>query len=236
MVAYATKGKAAAITAPVSKSMVLYNAQAYNNSGGAINVGICQRFNYPKWQFYTYDFTTTTFTNASVAINAGTAQSIFTATNSDGYGVGSATPFNLVGLTVSTAHAGGVFTYKYWNGAAWTTLTTLEVPVYTAAADIWVVFQAPADWAVGGSGTNLNAAHYNILIQASTSPGGVVAVNAVWVAQFLEFYQSVADKSAVQINISDTKPYFMDGGDSLIPYFATAHAANAVSAFYSFGE
>lgn len=234
LVAYATKGKAYGFAVGASRQALIFNARAFNNSGGAINVGLCQRYAAASYKLWKYVAIGTTFTDVSTAIAAGTASVIFAGANNDAYVVQANQMFSMVGLTISTAQAGGVFTYKYWNGSSFTTLTTLEVPTdYSATGDLWVVFQPPSDWVVGGS-TGLDALKYSIQVQSTTAAAAAVSATAIWVANFLEFYKNVPNNAAIQISFPDSKPYLLAGGEGLVPYFSTAHAANQFGAYWAF--
>lgn len=231
LIAYPAKGKASAFPVNPSNQIYVYNARAFNNTGGTINVGICRRF--ITNGFNLYSKSVSTYTEITSTVAGGIASNIFTGVNNDGYLVQANDRFNLVGLTISTAQAGGVFTYSYWNGTSFTTLTTLEVPTnYASTGDIYVVFRAPQDWVVGGP-SGVNQDRYSIQVLSTTAPAGAVAANAIWVAEFLEFYKNVADASAVQLSFPDTKPFLLKGGETLIPYFSTTNATNQFGAYYS---
>ena len=233
LTAYATKGKLPAFTVPANNSCYLFNARAYNNSGSAQNVGILSLFLSGQYQLWSYVASGPTYTNVTASIGAGT--NIFTGTANDGFLVQTAQPSGLIGMTVTTTTTGGVYTYKYWNGSAYATLGTLEVPAYPTAADIWIVFQPPADWKPGATASTVNQAMYTVWVQSTTGPSGAVAVNNLWAASFLELYQGVANNAAVQLMFPDSKPFAMLGGQGIIPYFSSPNAANQFAAFYDLG-
>lgn len=109
----------------------------------------------------------------TAAIQAGTASTIITTTNNDGYLVYGVNPFNKVSLTISTAATGGspVYTYEYWNGSAWTAFTPTTLPDYTAVGSTFFAFTAPSAWAAG-DGTEVagNTTYYAIRVLATTAP------------------------------------------------------------------
>lgn len=241
LTAYATKGKVAMFSVPGNKQCYVYNVRAANNSSGAINVGLLKKFYNPSGQtatsgggyaLFQYTAVGPVITDVTSQITAGTATNIFTATNNDGFIVGGHAMFGMVGLTISTARAGLTLTYKYWNGSVYTTLTTLESATYGSTGDVWTVFQPPSDWVAGGT-TGVNQNQFTLLIQATTAGAGVVAVTSLWVAKFLELYEGVANNGVVQLSFPDTKPLLLDGGETLIPYFATAAAGNQIGAYFS---
>lgn len=237
LIAYATKGKAGVIGGSASKQVALFNATATNNSGSAINVGICRKFNLVggstgTCRLWQYIASGPTYTDVSASVLGGTANTILTTTNNDGFVFQEKRPFGMLAFTISQAGSGSpVYTYKYWNGSSYTTLTTLEVPSYASTADVWIVFQPPVDWVPGG--TSVDTGKYSIFVQATTANGQAVQVTSMWSAEIVCLYQAVANNSAVQISFPDSKPFLIEGGEDFIPYFATANGANTASAFYT---
>lgn len=235
---YSQKGKDAVFSAPASSQVAAYNLRAANNTGGAINVGLCKKFFNPpsssgSYSFYQYTDVGPASAEITNALAAGTASTIFTTTNNDGFIVAAHARFGLVGLTISTARAGLTLEYTYWNGSSYAALTLLDTPVYTSTGDVYIVFQAPNDWAKGSSVTTVNQNFFSIRVRATTAGAGVVAANALWIAKFLELYQGVANNGVVQLSFPDSKPLEFMGGESFIPYFSTTNAANAAGAYYS---
>lgn len=232
LVAYPTKGKLAAFPVPAANQVYVFNARAFNNSGSTQNVGILHLFNPNNIDLWQYTNVGPAYTEITDSIVAGTASAIFSGTINDGFIVQAKGKFGLVGFTISTARATGVYTYKYWTGAAWATLTTLEVPVYTSTGDIWIVFQPPQDWVKGGP-TSIDQNDFSILVQSTTAPAGAISASAIWIGKFLEFYEGVANNAAVQMSYPDSKPYLLSGGEGLIPYFSVPAAANQFGAYFA---
>lgn len=118
-------------------------------------------------------------------VQAGTASTIITLTNNDGYIVYGINPFNKFTMTISTAASGtaGVYVYYYWNGSAWTTFTPTTLPTYTATGSTSVIFDIPSAWVVGdGTESGGNNAYYAIRVLATTAPGTTgVAVTSLTV-------------------------------------------------------
>lgn len=237
LVAYAGKGKAP-IFPQVKKSQVAtLGFRAINNSGGSINIGLMRLFNLsntdPSGKFRLWQYTAVgpVATEVTTAIAAGT--NIFSTTNNDGYIFQCNRRAGLLGFTVSSASGGGTYTYKYWNGSSFTTLTTLEVPAYSSTTDIYTVWVPPSDWVVGATaGIGLDQTKYSILVQGTTHPTTAVAINALWAAEFIDLYQGVGAGSGVADTFSMREPLILEGGEGLMPYFSTANAANIAGAFY----
>jgi hypothetical protein len=162
---------------------------------------------------------------------------MLTVTNNDGYLVQCKKPFNLVGITVQEAATGGTFTYEYYNGTAYTTLTTIAVPAYSAAADTYLAFAAPVDWAPGTTAAvGGNTGYYSILVRHTTAPGDTGSFNAAWVGRFLTFRAQVANYGSVSLGFDELNPYILESGESIIPYFGTASANNVTEAFYEVAD
>lgn len=235
---YNENGKTDVVSPGSGKQLHLYNAKVHNRSGGAIDMGILKKLDPNMWKFYTITAASTPdAAEVTSTIQAGSSVTIFTTTNNGGYLVSSSRKFNMIGLNVNDAIGAGspVFTYQYYNGTAYTTLTTTAVPAYTSTGTNLVVFNAPQNWAVGTeAAVGGDSANYNILVRSTTAGSDAATANAAWVGQFLEFQEGVADNGVLELNMSIARPYVFDGNESLIPYFSgTANALNTVRVLYS---
>lgn len=233
--AYPEKGKTACLSETTSQ-IALLNARAYNNTGGAISVGIVRKIAagaaaHPQFRVWSFVAAGSVYTDVTALVAAGT--NIFTATDNDGFLIQSTHPFGLVGMTVSTAGAGGTFTYKYSSSAtAFTTLTKIDSFDCTGTGDTYCAFRPPTAWALAGN-AGLDQTMYTVQVIATTAPGGVVAINSLWVGEFLELVSGVADKSGIEVSFPDSKPFLLQAGEGVMPYFSTANAANAFGAYYA---
>ena len=230
LVAYAQKGKANALASQGTLQLAVYNCRAWNRSGGTINVGLLRKLDAGQVRLYTK--VASTYTEYTVAqVEAGLA--VVNTTNNDGFVVAANRRFGLFGITVSNTATGGTYAFKYWNGSTYTTLTTLENPTTLGSAqDEYVVFLPPNDWVAGGP-TGVDTDAYSILVQHTTAPGDTGSINALWLGEFLDFYEGVGDNNAVQLLFPSEKPFILEAGEGLFPYFSTANAANVFAAFYS---
>ncbi len=235
LVAYPTRGKAAAFSVPADKQVWIYNARSFNNEGNAQSVGICRKHINSQLALYRYTAVATVYTAVALPL-AGTT-TFFSAIN-DGIIFQDRRRFNLIGLHIVTGQATGVYAYEYWNGSAFTALTTLTTVTFTSAsnnADQWTSFRAPSDWVAGGP-TGVNQDSYSIKVKATTAPAAGVTMNEVWMSEFLEYYDAVPNNAAVQLSFPDTKPFLLNGGEGLHPYYATASAANQFGCFYTIAQ
>ena len=95
-----------------------------------------------------------------------------TTTVNDGFIVGATVPFGALSVDVTTAGSGTTptHTFEFWNGTAWTGILAVgllvDVPrsLDWAAGEALVLFDTPAVWAKGGSGTGVPQGLYNIRI------------------------------------------------------------------------
>lgn len=75
---------------------------------------------------------------------------------------GSDGPFGRIGMKLQVASTSTLtFVYEYWNGAAWSALTTQETITWTAITtnpiDTYASWQIPSDWATTVTGTGAGA-------------------------------------------------------------------------------
>ncbi len=113
-----------------------------------------------------------TWTSATTtyAAQASGNYGLTTTTNNDGHIVGDTAQFGAVNYVVSQVQTGApVFAYEYWNGA-WTALSGVSAPSFTALGLTQLRFTVPGDWVVGGSGTGVPAGNFNIRVRATTAP------------------------------------------------------------------
>jgi hypothetical protein len=237
---YPSNGGTAVVIPATGKQIHILQAKAQNKSGGAIDVGILKRFASTDWVFNSIVVANTPdATDNSAAIRAGTSTALFTTTTNDGYMVQSSQKFNMIGFTIETSEAGSpVYTYQYYNGSAFTTLTTIAVPatyVTTGLATAIVLFQAPVDWAVGSTAAvGGDLTKYSILVKASTAPSTAPKATNLWLGQFLDFQYQLANNTAFSCTFDTFAPLKLQGNESIQPYFGgTANAANCFSVSYT---
>lgn len=232
VVAYSTKGKALALTPASTKHLAVFNARAYNNSTATLSVGICRLINPLGDQFRLWTLQSGVYAEVTKSVAAG--KNLFTTSDNDGFIFQSSRRIGLIGFTISSASAVGAFTYTYSNTATtFATVTTIENPTdYSATGSNYVVFRPPSDWVTGGN-ASLDQNMYSLKLLATTHPTTAVAINEVWMGEFLDLYSGVTNNSAVQISFPDSKPFTLQAGEGLFPYFSTAHAANAFGSYYA---
>lgn len=235
---YSQNCKDPVVTPGTGEMLNIYSARALNQSGGAVDTAIAKKLGNTNWKFGTLTAASTPdYTDFTTAIQAGGGVNIFTAVNNGGYLVGANAKFNLIGLNISTAEAGSpVYTYQYYNGSAYTTLTTYSVPATYALATNLVVFPAPQDWVVGTDATvGGDSSLYNIRVLSTTAGSQAVVANAAWVVSFLEFQPSLADKTSLSWTVlSNDNPLILSAGDAILPYFSgSASAKNSLRVLYS---
>lgn len=234
LVAYPTQGDVGAFIVPDSKQIWIYNARAFNNSGSAQGVGICRKL--VPIQLGLYGFVAIGDHYNQIPLSSvGDSVDIFDGTDDDGFVVQSLNRFNLIGMTIDTGEDNGVYVYEYWNGTDWTSLTTLQDGSFDSADsgdNSYIAFRAPVDWVPGGP-AGLDPFQYSIRVTSSTAPDAAVSIDDFWVGEFLEYYDQVPNNAAVQLSFPDTKPFLLNGGEEVFPFFQTANAANQFGCYYT---
>lgn len=230
--AYKDKSKGAILSAPSNLQLALVMMRAFNRSGGACDVGIVRRFSSASFSLYLYDGTSA-YAQVSTLPLAGahTATIIATGTANNGFVIQSKYKSGIIGFTISQASASGVYTYQYWDGSAWQTLTTLATAVFTATGDNVVAFLPPQDWAVGGD-AGLNQQQYSIRVRGTTAPATAIQINDLWCGQMLDFYAAVANNAGVNLEFDAPHPLLLEAGEGIMPYFSVAAAGNGMTVAY----
>lgn len=230
---YASIAKDAVLSSPsTNKQLVIHSASACNAYSASMDVGLGVRLASAAWKFWLVGASNTDSTSA---IQAGTATSILPATNNYGFIVQAKDKFGLLSFTVSQAETGSpVYSYQYWNGSAWTTLTLRNSPVYTSTGSIGIAFAPPVDWTAGNGSATADfsslTAGYCIRVRGTTAPGTAVQVTATAVSKFWA-YRNLSSKSALMIDFEELPPV-LDIGESVQAFFATAYASNSVEIAY----
>ena len=222
-------------TSPFAYKVMVESARLQNNAGGAIACGLGAHLPDSLCKLGSWVDATTTFTDDTTDAQDSGADdfTLSTLTNNDGHVVGCKVPFNAISYDISTAEAGTAGTYQlqYWNGTAWTTLTPLVMPVWTAVdTEEVLVFAPPVDWAKGGSGTDVDDDYYNIRVRATTAPGTTAALaKRIHIARLELLGDDVANNG--ELKYEGTTPLLLSAqGDGLCAYFQTASDKNIVEA------
>lgn len=155
-----------------------------------------QQFPNLRWGLY-QRVAATPNVDKTTDIQAGTAVTIFTTTNNDGYFVSALKPFTKFTFVISQATTGApVYTYEYYNGSAWSTLTLTTTPTYSALGSTTAEFVAPSDWAAGVTGEGVvSTTYYNIRVKATTAP--TTACKATSLAVYNTTYDTTPETFSV---------------------------------------
>lgn len=140
-------------------------------------------FGNSRWELWSR-IAATPNVDRTATVQAGTATTIFTTTNNDGFLVYGVNTFDSIELAVSQAATGApVYTYEYWNGSTWSALTVTTAPTLTAIGNTTLDFNIPSNWAVG-DGTEVagNTAYYAIRVLATTAPATAVQITSLTVS------------------------------------------------------
>lgn len=228
--AYTDQGLTAAYSAPSNNQLLVYSASAFNGIAGENSIGLFHSVATPDFKLYKLlaagdtDFTST--------IQAGTPVSIFNTTNNDGCLFQSKEKFNMIAFNISQASTGSpVFTYKYWNGSSYATLTLLNTPAYSATGIQVIVFNAPTDWVVGDGSEDADSTLYSIQVISTTAPSQAVQINSLKVGKMLKYGVGILEGGSVSLNFED-QPYLLQVGETIIPFFSYTSASNRLEITY----
>lgn len=230
---YATKGATAVLSAPAGQSLLMHSYSLTNASLSTIDMGLGVGLPGIAWKFYSIGATTI---DVTASIQGSNNTTLVGTTNNYGAIIQCKRRFGYLIMNVSQIQTGSpAYSYEYWNGTAWTTLTLNQSPVYTATGLVYVTFQAPSDWTAGNDGTisNFNGvfAGFCIRIRGTTAPTQTVLINSLTVAKWIAYRQSVGTKQCMQVMFKE-RPYFLEALETLIPYFGAASASNSVEVSY----
>ena len=218
---YQEKTKTALVSPGVGKNLVFVGATLNNRSGAGQIVGLGFKFNNASWLAGQWDDSAgaSYIDDTTDAQDAGADDfALFSTVNNDGLIIQSTTKFSLIGMTVTTAEGGSpVYEYNYWNGSAWTTLTTLEVPSAYTEAEHTIAFVAPSDWAKVVTGDTpvdtdgLSDGHYAIRVRATTAPTTAPLASDLWVASLYDYKEDVSDNDVLKYHFRRQYWYCITG-------------------------
>jgi hypothetical protein len=231
--AYSGSPKAACFSSDAAnRQLAIYSVAAINKSGGSCDVAIGKLLNNLSWNIFRDQASTVAQQDSS--IKAGTAVGFF-ANDNDSLYAGANDQFGVLGLTIAQANTGSpVYTYTYYNGATWATLTCVASVTDYTTGDKFIIFLPPSDWVKSSNVTGLSTDKYYIRIKSTTKSNQAVNVSAAWVITFLGYRYALANNSAFQLDCPDhTKPMTFGVGEGLVPYFGTTNAANCMEVSYN---
>ncbi len=202
---------AAGLACASTQAASIFGFSLQNRTGGNVNCALIGLLPDSAWYAGQWTNVGTVFTDDTADSQSGTSNAfaLQTVTNSDGHLVGALYPFGCLGYDVTTAGigAGTVSVLEYWNGA-WTAIaaagTLKDIP--RTAGQNWalnenlVLFDPPADWVVGGTGTNVKAGYYNLRYRATTAATTAALAARLYVGVVIESYNTVATLVEKQSN------------------------------------
>jgi len=195
-VKYPNQSFDAAVSAASAKQLEVSSAAAFNGSVAENNVGIAHSV---------------------------TSTRISSSLSGDNYSIKSKDKFNMAAMSIGTADSSGAtFTYKYWNGSTFATLTLLNTPVLTATGKKAILFDAPLDWALDAD------SYWTIRIDATTTPNFVFT--SVLPCRVLAYREGVQPKATLEVNFED--PVLLQSGEGIVGFFSFADSLNTLKASY----
>tara|TARA_Y100000310_G_scaffold225116_1_gene227130 strand:- start:9028 stop:9801 length:774 start_codon:yes stop_codon:yes gene_type:complete len=242
---YAEKSKTALVSPASGTTLAISEIEVQNRSGSSINLGWGRLLANAGWKAGQWDDSEASakYEDDTTDAQESTANdfALTTTTNNDGFVVQALQRFHVVGITQgSTTEAGSpVYEYTYWDGSSWTALTLIDTPDFTSAADTYLSFHAPVDWAKGGdTNDNIDTDKYAIRVRATTAPSTAPLGTILWVVRLLQFEEAVPDNNSIIWSETGARGQsVLEGGEGIIPYFGTANASNGVVSRYRvYGE
>ena len=229
--------------------VVIKHALLENDSASVVLMGIGARLANAKWIAGQWTAATSAFADDSTDAKSAAASdfALQTTTDNDGHIIACLEKFSAVLYDVGTAAvdaagAGGVTgEWTYWNGSAWSALTTLAVSgtsrFYVAGRNE-VLFAAPTDWATATSTeiTGLNAGSWYAVRYRAAGAGGAPDTTAalattiqVWDPLRIVRGQIAANTTEIFVDASDEGVLVAGAGEGLVVCTTTADAGNFLS-------
>jgi hypothetical protein len=132
--------------------------------------------------------------------------------------------FGMAALYLTTADTSGVtFTYEYYNGSSWASLTLQNTPSLVSTGKKAILFNSPQDWGLDGS------SYYAIRIVASGTPNYVIA--GVKCCGVLSYQKNVYPGGEAEICF-ESRPLLLQGGEGIVPFFLYSDTSNSIKAVY----
>jgi hypothetical protein len=231
LVGYPSKAADAVLTPASGKQLLVHYVRAYNGSGSLADIGIGVGMSSADYSIWHKSASTA---DISTDVQAGTASTIFSTTNNHGFYIQAKSKFGLIYFNVSQAEAGSpVYTYQYWDGTTWQTLTTKAVPSSYGAGANYVVFIPPLGWEIGSDDGTLSTTQYTIKVLATTAPSQAVQIDAIKVAGLLSWIDQLNTGQHLQIAFEGARgTLLLQSQEYILPYFSVASAGNILEAAY----
>lgn len=196
-VKYSNQTFDAALTGTSNMQLLVHSAHAFNGSAAPQNIGIANSFN---------------------------SNYVSNGASGNNYLIKCKEKFNLVALNVGTADSSGsTFTYKYWDGSAFSTLALVNTPFLTSTGKKGILFNSPSDWTVD------DGSLFSIRIDASGTPN--YAITALKVCRMLTYKENVLSKASLELSF-DERPLLLQVSESLVGFFSVPDSANTMKASY----
>lgn len=193
---------AAGASVPAEGGLYINRVELQNRGSGVAAAAVVAFIKDALWKAGQWTDATTTFTNDTAdSQDADTNDfALETTTVNDGFLVASRVQFGAISLDVTTAGSGTSPTHviEYWNGA-WTALAAAELLVDVARSADWaagealILFDPPADWVEGGSGTNVPQGMFCVRVRRTNATQATAALaRRVYIGQVLESANDLA--------------------------------------------
>lgn len=233
---YAGNGFNPIISAVNGSQIQLYSLRMINQSGSASDLAALQTMSGDAVNVYTFT-PPSTVTNVTANLLAGSSTAFFNATAASGVIIESRQKIHAFLVNVSAAQSGAnTFTTSYSNGTGFTTvLQTISVPTtFAASPSQYVVLFSPGnDYAPGCGLVGTDSSLFQIRF-ACVSASTTCSINSLRAAKSIQFSPNVSNNAGMEMIFSENRPYTLQAGESLVPFYGVAGNSNKVIAFYQY--
>lgn len=246
---YDEKSKTPLVSPASGEQLQLHEAVLNNRSGDVNTVGLAKQFDNDLWMAGQWDDSEepSLIDDTTDAQDAGADDfALQTTTNNDGFVIQCRRPFDLISIDISTAESGGspAAEVAYWGTGGWTTISNsnlIVAPDFSGTGEVLIAFSQPLDMDVLAAGDDavdtdeLTAGYYAVRVRYTTAPSSTAALaSAIRVGKLIDFKEALADNDL--LNIVPAEGLLLNGGESIVPVFATASALNSASIKYKVGR
>lgn len=228
--AYTDQSLTVSYSPPSNQQLLVHGVSAYNGTAAENGVGIFHSTN--NTHFKLFRLLAGGDVESTSTIQAGTAVSIFNTVNNDGCLFQAKDKFGLITFNVSQVQTGSpVYTYKYWNGSTWVTLTLINTPVYTATGIQSILFNPPIDWVTGDGSEDGDSTLYSVQAISTTAPSQAVQINSLKIGKMLKYAGNLVPDASLNLDF-EGEPYLLQAGEAIIPFFSYTSSLNRLEVVY----
>ena len=245
-------GETPTTTTTPSPGIELGYFSMHNRAGGSIFAGMAVRIPNVLWRAGQWINATTTYVEDTADAQSATGDDFpleaAATTNSNGFVISCAVPFNAVSLDIGTGNGGAGATRTMFHsdraGTAWTTMAANSLYVTlpavtpvtgtTVANEALIVWDVPEDWGAVSTtsaaiGTGVPQGMYAINMRATTAPTTAASALSLSIYRMYFLTEALADNGTFEFVPGGLGAYMAPEGDALVPMFSTADEGNRIT-------